>query len=134
MDKGKVRKIGNFDVTETFVDGNRIGDISGAVLNDRKIMASEGILVVIINLNMEERKLLAKPMVTTRGFILINENEELIKKIEKISEKTILRKLEDKKVTFTDIKSEVTKELNNFIKEETGRKPIVLPIILNIKK
>ena len=87
MDKGKVRKIGNFDVTETFVDGNRIGDISGAVLNDRKIMASEGILVVIINLNMEERKLLAKPMVTTRGFILINENEELIKKIERISEK-----------------------------------------------
>lgn len=83
---------------------------------------------------MEERKLLAKPMVTTRGFILINENEELIKKIEKISEKTIIKKLEDKKITFTDIKSEVTKELNNFIKEETGRKPIVLPIILNIKK
>ena len=59
---------------------------------------------------------------------------ELIKKIEKISEKTIIKKLEDKKITFTDIKSEVTKELNNFIKEETGRKPIVLPIILNIKK
>ena len=134
MDKGNIKKVGNFDVTETFVDGNRIGDISGAVLNDRKIMASEGILVVIINLNMEERKLLAKPMVTTRGFILINENEELIKKIEKISEKTIIKKLEDKKITFTDIKSEVTKELNNFIKEETGRKPIVLPIILNIKK
>ena len=73
-------------------------------------------------------------MVTTRGFILINEYEELIKLIERISEKTILKKLEDKKVTFTDIKSEVTKELNNFIKEETGRKPIVLPIILNIKK
>ena len=81
MDKGKVRNIGSIDITETFVDGNRIGDISGAVLNDRKIMASEGILVVIINLNMETRKLLAKPMVTTRGFVLINENEELIKKI-----------------------------------------------------
>ena len=83
---------------------------------------------------MEERKLLAKPMVTTRGFILINENEELIKKIEKLAERKIIRKLEDKKVTFTDVKSEVTKELSNFIKEETGRKPIVLPIILNIKK
>ena len=134
MYKGNITKIGNFEVTETFVDGNRIGDLSGAVLNDRKIMASEGILVVIINLNMEERKLLAKPMVTTRGFILINENEELIKKIEKLAERKIIRKLEDKKVTFTDVKSEVTKELSNFIKEETGRKPIVLPIILNIKK
>ena len=134
MDKGNVQRIGNIEVTETFVDGNRIGDISGAVLNDRKVMASEGILVVIINLDMENKRLLAKPMVTTRGFILINENEELIKRIEHISEKVILRKLEDKKVTFTDIKQEVTKELNNFIKEETGRKPIVLPIILNIKK
>ena len=83
---------------------------------------------------MENKRLLSKPMVTTIGFILINENEELIKRIEHISEKVILRKLEDKKVTFTDIKQEVTKELNNFIKEETGRKPIVLPIILNIKK
>ena len=134
MDKGNIQRIGNFEVTETFVDGNRIGDISGAVLNDRKIMASEGILVVIINLDMENRKLLAKPMVTTRGFILINENEELIKKIEDIAEKVILKRLSDKKVTFTDIKQEVTKDLNNFIKEETGRKPIVLPIILNIKK
>lgn len=134
MDKGNIKKAGSIDVTETFVDGNRIGDISGAVLNDRKIMASEGILVVIINLNMETRKLLAKPMVTTRGFILINENEELIKKIENITEKVVLKKLENKKLTYTDIKTDVTKELNNFIKEETGRKPIVLPIILNIKK
>ena len=134
MDKGKVTKCGSFEVTETFVDGNRIGDISGAVLNDRKIMASEGILVVIINLNLEERKLLAKPMVTTRGFILINENEELIKKIEKLSEQVVLKKLESKNLTYTEIKMEVTKELNNFIKEETGRKPIVLPIVLNIKK
>lgn len=133
MDNGEIRKAGNFEVTETFVDGSRIGDISGAVLNDRKIMASEGILVVIVNLNMETRKLLAKPMVTTRGFILINENEELIKKIEDIAEKTILQKLKLKKATYTDIKSEITKDLNNFIKEETGRKPIVLPIILNIK-
>ena len=133
MDKGKIKKSGSFEVTETFVDGNRVGDISGAVLNDRKIMASEGILVVIVNLNMEARKLLAKPMVTTRGFILINENEKLIKKIEDIAEKTILKTLKSKKTTYTDIKTEVTKELNTFIKEETGRKPIVLPIILNIK-
>ena len=134
MDKETVKKTGSFEVNEIFVDGSRVGDISGAVLNDRKIMASEGILVVIVNLNMETRKLLAKPMVTTRGFILINENEELIKKIEDKAEKTILKALKAKKTTYTDIKAEITKELNIFIKEETGRKPIVLPIILNIKE
>src|SRR5574344_2232724 len=105
MNKGNIQRIGNFEVTETFVDGNRIGDISGAVLNDRKIMASEGILVVIINLDMENRKLLAKPMVTTRGFILINENEELIKKIEDVARKTIEKELKTPKVTFSDVKT-----------------------------
>jgi ribonuclease J len=97
-------------------------------------MASEGILVVIININMEARTLLAKPMVTTRGFILINENEELITKIENLSEKVITKALKLKRTTYADIKTELSKELNTFIKEETGRKPIVLPIILNIKK
>lgn len=133
MDKEKVKKVGSFEVTETFVDGSRIGDISGAVLNDRKIMASEGILVVIINANLETKKLLARPMVTTRGFILINENEELIKRIEDLAEKAVLKELKKAKTNYSDLKSNITGELNNFIKEETGRRPIVLPIILNIK-
>ena len=134
MDNGKVKQIDNFEVTETFVDGNRIGDISGAVLNDRKIMASEGILVVIINVNMETRKLLAKPMVTTRGFILINENEELISQIQDLAEEALLKKLDNKRTTYSDLKTDITREVTNFIKKETGRKPIVLPIILNVKK
>jgi len=134
MYKGKVRQIDSIDVTETYVDGNRIGDIGGAVLNDRKIMANDGILVLIINANMETRKLLAKPMVTTRGFILINENEDLINKIERFANTIILKKLSNKKTTYTDIKMELTKEVSSFIKKETGRKPIVLPIILNSKK
>ena len=134
LDKGTIKHIGKIEVSETYVDGSRIGDISGAVLNDRKIMASDGILVVIANVNMDTRKLLANPMVSTRGFILINENEELIKKIESVAKKTLDRELKKAKSTYLDIKSELTKEVNQFIKEETGRKPIVLPIILNIKK
>ena len=134
MDNGKVRQIESIEVNETYVDGNRIGDVSGAVLNDRKIMASDGILVIIINANMDTRKLLAKPMITTRGFILINENEELITKIESLAEESISKKLKDKKISYNDIKIELTKEISTFIKQETGRKPIVLPIIVNIKK
>ncbi len=134
LDNEKITKVSKLDVSETYVDGNRIGEISGAVLNDRKIMASDGILVIIANINMETKKLLAKPMITTRGFILINENEELITKIEKVATKAIDRQLKNKKSTYLDVKTELTKEVNQFIKEETGRKPIVLPIILNIKK
>ena len=134
MDNGNVKQVGTLDVSEIYVDGNRIGEVGGAVLNDRKIMANDGILVIIANIDMENKKLLAKPMITTRGFILINENEELINKIEDVARKTIEKELKTPKVTFSDVKTELTKETSSFIRSQTGRKPIVLPIILNIKK
>ncbi len=134
MDNGKICLVGKMEVNESYVDGNRIGEVSGAVLNDRKIMAHDGILVIIANINMDDRKLIAKPIITTRGFILINENEELINRIEKIASKTINNELKNKISTYTDVKSILTKEVVSFIKEETGRRPIVLPILLNIKK
>lgn len=134
IDNQVVSKVGSIEVNETYVDGNRIGDISGAVLNDRKIMANDGILVVILNINFDARKVVAKPLVTTRGFVLITENEELIKKIEKLALSIAIKKLKDQKATYNDIKAELTKDISYFIKEETGRRPIVLPIILNIKR
>ena len=119
---------------DIYVDGSRVGQIGGAVLKDRKIMASDGILVVIINLNMKERKLLIKPNITTRGFILVNENEELIKKIENKAEQVINESLQDPKTNFIILKNNLTEALYPFINNLTGRKPIILPIIQDIKK
>ena len=65
---------------------------------------------------------------------LINENEALIKKIETMAEKVITEKLKETNVTFNDIKSQITAELFPYIYELTGRKPIILPVILDIKK
>jgi len=119
---------------DIYVDGNRIGQIGSAVLKDRKIMANDGILVVIINVDMKKRELLIKPNITTRGFILVNENEELIHKIENKAETIIKRDLIDPKTTFAILKGNITEELYPFINELTGRKPIILPIILDIKR
>ena len=119
---------------DIYVDGNRIGEIGGAVIRDRKIMANDGILVVIINVDMKKRELLIKPNITTRGFIQRNENEELIKKIENFSENIVKEQLRDPHATFAIIKSELTTNLIPFINDLTGRKPIILPVILDIKK
>ena len=119
---------------DVYVDGNRIGEIGGAVIRDRKIMANDGILVVIINVDMKKRELLIKPNITTRGFIQINENEELIKKIENFSENIVKEQLKDPHATFAIIKSELTTGLIPFINDLTGRRPIILPVILDIKK
>ncbi len=119
---------------DIYVDGNRIGEIGGAVIKDRKIMANDGILVVIINVDMKKRELLIKPNITTRGFILVNENEELIHKIENKAEQTITTSLQNPKTTFATLKGEITDTLYPFINNLTGRKPIILPVILDIKR
>lgn len=119
---------------DVYVDGNRIGEIGSAVIKDRKVMANDGILVVIVNVNMKKRELLIKPNITTRGFVLVNENEELIHKIEDKAETIIKSKLANPKTTFQTLKSDITEDLYPFIYGLTGRKPIILPIILDIKK
>ena len=119
---------------DIYIDGSRIGEVSTQVIRDRRIMSNDGILVVIANIDMKNRKLLIKPNITTRGFILVNENEELIHKIEGIASNAINNKLSDKNSNFNDIKSQITADLFPAIYELTGRKPIILPVILDIKK
>jgi ribonuclease J len=120
--------------SDIYVDSNRMEEVNGAVLRDRKIMASDGILVIIANIDMKNRNLLIHPNITTRGFVMVNENAELLKKIETFAEKIILKKLEEPSVTYNDIKGELTLELFPYIQELTGRKPIILPVVLDIRK
>lgn len=119
---------------DVYVDGNRIGEVGSAVLKDRKIMANDGILVVIANIDMHKKELLIKPNITTRGFILVNENEELIEKIENKAEQIIKADLQEPKVNYNNLKASISEQLYPFINELTGRKPIILPIILDIKR
>ena len=120
--------------SDIYVDSNRMEKVNSAVLRDRKIMSSDGILVIIANVDMKNKKLLIHPNITTRGFVMINDNAELLKKIETFAENIIVKKLEENNVTFNDIKGELTLELFPFIQELTGRKPIILPVILDIKR
>ncbi len=123
----------SYSGNDIYVDGNRVGEVGSAVIKDRKIMSNDGILVVIINVNMKKRELLIKPNITTRGFILVNENEELIHKIENKAESIIRNSLIDPKSNFASLKADITEGLYPFINNLTGRKPIILPIILDIK-
>lgn len=131
--KGKIKRDEPVPAGDVYIDGNRIGEIGSAVMKDRKIMSSDGIVVVIINIDTNNNKLLGTPNITTRGFVLIQENMELIKELENISVKAINSKI-GKHVNYLEIKSEIVSQLSKFILEETGRTPIILPVIMDIKK
>ena len=131
--KGEIRKAGFVDAGDSYVDGNRIGDVSGAVMKDRKIMANDGIVVVIANVDTTNNTLLTTPNITTRGFVQVNENQEMVKKLEEIAKNAINKKL-TKELNYNDIKSKIIEDLSLYIFDITGRKPIILPVIMNIKK
>lgn len=130
----QVERGSSYSGSDVYVDGNRIGEVGGAVLKDRKIMSKDGILVVIVNVDMKKRELLITPNITTRGFILVNENEELIHKIESKAEEVITTALKNPKSTFATMKTDITDALYPYINTLTGRKPIILPVILDIKR
>ena len=97
-------------------------------------MANDGILATIINVDTNKSVILRNVSVVSRGFILINENEELIKEIEQLTKKTVELEMKKKNTTYSDIRNSVSNALTPFLKEKTGRKPIILPIIIDIKK
>lgn len=133
MYKGKIKRAGSVIAGDVYVDGNRIGNTGSIVMKDRKIMANDGIIIVIANINMKKSELLGKVNITTRGFVQVNENEELLKELENISKKAILSKLNNQ-ANYNDIKNEIINILSNYACEKTGRKPIILPVIMDIKK
>ena len=125
LNKDGIRKAGNIGADDIYVDGNRIGDIGNVVIRDRKIMANDGILVAICNINMEERKLFGRINITTRGFILVNENEELLRRIEEVATNTVSKELTKKNVNYNDLKGQIIAELLTFVFEKTGRRQII---------
>ena len=133
MYKGNIKKDGFIQADDIYVDGNRIGDVSNAVIKDRKLMANDGIIIVVANIDTKNKNLLGNPNITTRGFILVNENEELLKSLENVSKQAILSQL-NKPINYAEIKSAIINDLTTYTYKKTGRKPIILPVIMDIKK
>ena len=134
MNNTGIKKVGLVPASAIYVDGNRIGDIGSIVIKDRNIMANDGILVVIANINVDKRELLGRSHITTRGFVLVNENEELLTRIENMADRIIIKHLKNKQLNYADLKLQIIQEISPYILEETGRKPIILPVFMEIKK
>lgn len=125
---------GKVQAGDIYVDGSRIGNIGSVVIKDRKLMSKDGILVTILNINPVTKQLLIKPNVTTRGFILVNDNAELIKNIENKITEIVNNTLIRGPYSYIDLKNQIILDLHTYINELTGRNPIILPVIMEIKE
>lgn len=134
IDESGVHRGPSYTAGDVYVDGSRIGDVGNVVIKDRKLMSKDGILVTILNINPLTRTLLIKPNVTTRGFVMVNENQELINQIEKKISDIVNNFLEKNTYSYTDLRNTIILELHPFINVLTGRRPIILPVIMEIRE
>lgn len=115
-----------------FVDGLGVGDVGNVVLRDRKHLAQDGMLTIVVTIEKDTLSIIAGPDIITRGFVYAKESEELINEVKEIAKRELTQCLDDKIIEWYVLKSSVKKSVENFLYEKTKRRPSILPIIMEI--
>ncbi len=130
--RNSIRKNGIVPAGQVFVDGLGVGDVGNIVLRDRKHLSQDGILTVVVTLSKENNSIIAGPDIISRGFVYVRESEGLMDEAKDIV-KDVLRECEESNITdWASLKSKVRDELRSYLYEKTKRKPMILPIIMEI--
>ena len=127
-----IKKNGSVISGQVFVDGLGVGDVGNIVLRDRKHLSQDGILTVVVTLSKENKTIVAGPDIISRGFVYVRESESLMDEARDIV-RNILFDCEEKNISdWATLKSNVRDELRSYLYEKTKRKPMILPIIMEI--
>jgi len=128
----KASVAGKVPADRVLVDGLGVGDVGNIVLRDRKQLSQDGIMIVVITINKDSSEIVVRPDIVTRGFVYVRESEELIDDAkEKVNE--ALRLCIKKNICeWAAIKSQVRDKLGKHLYEKTGRRPMILPIIVEV--
>ncbi len=142
MNKGDVLtlKDGEFylgdhvEVGNTMIDGIGVGDIGNIVLRDRRILSEDGIFVVVATIDRKNKKIVTRPQITSRGFVFVKTNRQLMKQSADLVEKVIQEDLDQKEFDWSHLKQNVREKLNRFLFNQTKRHPVILPVIMEINQ
>ncbi|MBQ9804924.1 MAG: ribonuclease J [Clostridia bacterium] len=115
------------------VDGYGVGDVGNIVLRDRRHLAQDGLIVVVATVDTDERMLLSGPDIVSRGFVYVREAEELMEEARGIAYDSIMDVLDhEPKIDRMQLKKNVKDDLTKFLYNKTKRKPMILPVIMNV--
>lgn len=114
------------------VDGLGVGDVGNIVLRDRQHLAEDGILIVVLTLEKRSNQLLAGPDIVSRGFVYVRESEGLMEEARQVLHETLDECLRKRNVDWIKIKMAIRDTMNEFIWKRTKRKPMILPIIMDV--
>lgn len=132
LNKGEARVGPRIHVDDIYVDGNDISGLSTAVLRDRQILSEDGMVSILISMDSRSGKLLARPVIISRGFVYMKDSFRMIREAEKLVDDA-LKKLLAGKTTFGEIKNVTRDTLSAYFYRKTKRNPMIIPVIMNKK-
>ena len=130
VDKRSAAFAGEVPAGKVLVDGAGVGDIGSVVLRDRKHLAEDGLVVVVATI--DDGFIVSGPDIVSRGFVYVKESEELMRNVKAIAEQSIMRIIDKKINDWVHIRNIIRDDLAKYIFRETRRKPMILPIIMDI--
>jgi ribonuclease J len=132
LDRRSARFTGSVQSGNVLVDGYGVGDVGNMVLNDRRHLSQDGLIVVVASVDSFSGFITSPPEIVSRGFVYVRENEELIEEIRQIAADSIEKALKrSRRIDRADLKNTVKDDLSKYLYARTKRKPMVLPVIID---
>ena len=132
LDDESAEVTGKAPVGNILVDGLGVGDVGNIVLRDRQRLAEDGIIVVVMTLESGSGQVLAGPDIVSRGFVYVRNSESLMDEAQSILNDTMDYCMSHGITDWTKIKNEVKESLGDFVWKETKRRPMIMPIIMEV--
>ncbi len=123
---------GTVPAGKILVDGTGVGDVGSVVLRDRKHLAQDGMIVVVVNISSEDGSVITGPDIITRGFVYVKESENLIEEMRVIAAHAIDRCVTGGSSDWSALKANIKNDLSGYLFKTTKRNPMILPVIMEI--
>ncbi|MBE6587586.1 MAG: ribonuclease J [Ruminococcaceae bacterium] len=132
LDEHSCKRAGTVPSGRILIDGLGVGDVGNIVLRDRRHLAQDGLIVVVATIDIDEKIIVSGPDIISRGFVYVREAEELMDEVRAISGDVLTKSLDNGITEWTQMKNGVKDALTKFLFQKTKRKPMILPVIMNI--
>lgn len=132
LDSDGARFNGTVPSGKVLIDGGGVSDVGNIVLRDRKNLAESGLIIAVATVSIDEGVLMSGPEIISRGFVYVRESEELMNGAKNVAEKVLISSLSSGMRDWNELKNALKASISKYIYAQTKRKPIILPILMNL--